>query len=80
MQKTSEVVVRNDKSTGYKSALGAVTTLGVMALSMAPAHALELTEATAELGTIPAIIGAFGGGVILIALTIKGIKWAIRVL
>ena len=80
MQKTSEVAVRNDKSTGDKAVIGAVTTVGVMALSMAPAHAIDRTEATAELGTVPGLIALFGGGVILVALAIKSIKWAIRVL
>ena len=72
MKKTTTVVVRNDKSNGFKSV---ATGLAVMAMT-APAFALDLTSVQAEVDSIPALVAGVAAGVLLIALTIKGFKWA----
>ena len=72
MKKTTEIVVRNDKKTGFKSV---ATGLVVMAVT-APAFALDLTSVQAEVDSIPALVAGVAAGVLLIALTIKGFKWA----
>ena len=72
MKKTTTVVVRNDKKTGFKSV---VAGLVVMAMT-APAYALDLTSVQAEVDSIPALVAGVAAGVLLIALTIKGFKWA----
>lgn len=72
--KQTELVVRNDKTTGFVSKI--VGSAGLLALSMSPAFALEISAIQTEVDSIPALVGAVAAGVVLIALTIKGFKWA----